>query len=82
MDFLRRLTHWVVSLEESDASPVYEEGIHDEEAIVKTAKLEELLHFKTTSTKIVVGQDVKDYPKMPMDWYRNKDEQAHITEAV
>ena len=43
--------------------------------------LEEPLHFKTTLTRIVVGQDVKDYPKVPADWYRNKYEQTHVTEA-
>ena len=29
---------------------------------------------------VVVGQDVKDYPKVPADWYRKKDEQAYVTE--
>ena len=48
---------------------------------MKAEKLEEPLHFKTMSTGIVVGQDVKDYPKIPTDWYRNKDEQVHVTEA-
>ena len=57
------------------------DGIQDEEVIVEAARLEEPLHFKTTSTGIVVGQDVEDYPKMPADWYRNKDEQTHVSEA-
>ena len=43
---------------------VHVNGIQDEEAIIDAAKLEEPLHFKTTSTNIVVGQDVKDYPKV------------------
>ena len=36
---------------------------------------------RLTSTGSVVGQDVKNYPKVPADWYKNKDEQVHITEA-
>ena len=51
------------------------------EATVEVSKLEESLHFKTTSTGIVVGHDVKDYSNVPADWYRNKDEQTHVTEA-
>ena len=75
------LTPWVDSKEKSDVTLVHVDGTHDEEPIVKAARLKEPLHFKTTSTRIVVGQDVKDYPKMPADWYRNKDEQAHLTEV-
>ena len=75
------LTPWVDSMEESDVSLVHVDGTQDEEAIMEAEKLEEPLHFKTTSTGIVVGQDVKDYPKVPADWYRNKDEQVHVTEA-
>ena len=75
------LTHWVDNMEESGVSLVHVDGIQDEEAIVEAARLEEHLHFKTTSTKIVVGQDVKDYPMIPANWFRNKDEQAHVTEA-
>ena len=43
--------------------------------------MEERLHFKTTSTGIIVGQDVKDYPKVPPDWYRNMTEQTHVSEV-
>ena len=32
-------------------------------------------------TGIVADQDVKDYLKVPPDWYRNKDEQTHVSEA-
>ena len=73
------LTPWIDSVE--DVSLIYVDGTHDEEAIVEAARLEEPLHFKTTSMGIVVGQDVKDFPKMPPDWYRNKDEQTHVLEA-
>ena len=52
--------------------------VHDE-AIVEVSKLEEPLHFKTTSTGIVVGPNVKDYPNVPADWYRNQDEQTHVS---
>ena len=75
------LTSWVDSLEESDISLVHVDGSQDEEAIVEASRLEEPLHFKTTSTRIMVGQDVKDYPKVPADWYRNKYEQTHVTIA-
>ena len=56
------------------------DGTQHDEAIVEASKLEEPLHFKTTSTNIVVGHDVKDYPDVPADWYRNKDEQIHVVE--
>ena len=35
------------------------------EVLGDSALLEEPLHFKTTSTGIVVGEDVKDYSKSP-----------------
>ena len=57
------------------------DGTQEENAIMEIEKLKEPLHFKTTSTEIVIGQDVKDYPHVPADWYRNKDEQVHVTEA-
>jgi hypothetical protein len=68
-------------MEESDVSLVHVDGTQDEDAIMEMEKLEESLHFKTTSTGIVVGQDVKDYPPVLTDWYRNKEEQVHVTEA-
>ena len=75
------LTPWVDSVEESDVSLVYVDGTQDEDATVETPRLEEPLHFKTTSTRIMVGQYVTDYPKVPLDWYKNKDEQTHVSEA-
>ena len=75
------LTPWVDSVEKSDVNLVHVDGTQDEEAIMEAEKLEEPLHFKTTSTEIVVGRDVKDYPHVPADWYKNKDEQIHVTEA-
>ena len=62
-------------------SLVHVDATQDEEAIVKAARLEEPVHFKTTPTGGMVGQDVKDHPKLPPDWYRNKDEQVHVSEA-
>ena len=56
-------------------------GTQDEEAIIDATKLQKLLHFKTTSTSIVVGQDVKDYPKVPPYWYKKITEQIHVSEA-
>ena len=54
-------------MEESDISLVHVEGTQDEEAIVEAARLEQPLHFKATSTKIVVEQDVKDYLNVSTD---------------
>ena len=67
-------------MEENDVNLVHVDDTHDEEASVEAARLEELLHFKITSMGMV-GQDVKDYPKVPLDWYRNKDEKIHVSEA-
>ncbi|OAE23992.1 hypothetical protein AXG93_1330s1010 [Marchantia polymorpha subsp. ruderalis] len=56
------------------------DGTQEEENTVQPAKLEEPLHFKTTSTGILVGQDVRDYPQVPPDWYRSSEEQTHVAE--
>ena len=48
------------------------DGTQDEEAMLELSKLEEPLHFKTTSTGIVVGHDVQDYPNVPLYWYRTQ----------
>ena len=42
------------------------DGTKEEEAVIELKKLEPL-HFKTTLTVILVGHDVKDYPKVPPD---------------
>ena len=60
---------------------VHVDGTQEEEAIIEMDKLEEPLHFKTTSTGILVGHDVKDYPQVPPDWYQNTEEQTHVTEG-
>ena len=39
------------------------------------------MHFKTTSTGIIVGHDIKDYPNIPPGWYRSTDNQTHVTEG-
>jgi hypothetical protein len=69
------------SVDEGDVSLVHVDETQDEEAIIEASRLEEPLHFKTTSTGIMPSQDVRDYPKVPPDWYRNKDEQTHVLEA-
>ena len=56
------------------------DGTQNKEAMLKLENLEEPLHFKTTSAGIVVGHNVKDYHKVPPDWYRNTEEQTHVTE--
>jgi hypothetical protein len=72
---------WVDCVVEGDVSLMHVDRTQDEEAIFKASRLEEPLHFKTMSTRIVAGQNIKDYPKVPPDWYRNKDEQTHVLKA-
>ena len=75
------LTPWVDGVDEGEINAIHVDGTQDDEAILEASKLEEPLHFKTTSTGIIVGHDIKDYPNVPADWYRNKDEQTHISEG-
>ena len=75
------LTHCVDSVDDCEVNLVPVDETQDDEAIVKASKLEEPLHFKTTSTGIVVGHDLKDYPDVPADWYRNEDEQVDVMKA-
>lgn len=77
---LKGLTPWVDSVDGDKVNVIHVDGTQDDEAILEASKLEEPLHFRTTSTGIVVGQDVKDYPNVPADWYRIKDEQTHVSE--
>ena len=65
------MTPWVDVVEECGIGLVYVDGTQYVEVLGDSALLEKPLHFKTTSTGIVVGEDVKDYPKVPPDWYRN-----------
>ena len=74
------LTPWIDDVEVSDVSLVHVDGTQDEEAMLKLSKLETPLHFKTTSTGIIVGHDVKDCPNVPNDWYRNTEEQTRVVE--
>ena len=75
------LTPWVDGIEECSVGLVHIDGTKDKEAIFEAAKLKEPLHFKTTSTSILVDQDVKDYPKVPPDWYKNTMEQTHVSKV-
>ena len=75
------MTPCVDSVEESDINLVHVDGTQEKDAIMEIEKLEEHLLFKTTSTEIVVGQDVKDYSHVPTDWYKNKDEQVDVMET-
>ena len=74
------LTPWIDDVDVSDVSLVHVYGTQDEEAMLELSNLETPLHFKTTSTGIVVGHDVKDYPNDPNDWYRNIEEQTRVVE--
>ena len=64
---LGELTPWVDSVEENDVSLEHMDRIQDEGAIIEVARLEEPLDFKITSKAIVVGQDIKDYPNVPIN---------------
>ena len=75
------LTPWVDEVGEVEVGVVHVDGTQEDEAIIELEKLEERLHFKTTSTGILVGHDVKDYLKVPPDWYWNTEEQTHMTEV-
>ena len=75
------LTSWVEEVGKVEVEAVHVDGTQEEEAIMEMDKLEEPLYFKTTSTGIMVGHDVKDYFKVPPDWYRNTEEQTHFTEG-
>ena len=77
----KRPTPWVDEVGEMEVGVVHVDGTQEEEAIIEVEKLEEPLHFKMTSTGISVGHDVKDYPKVPPDWYRNTEEQTHVTDG-
>ena len=55
---------------------VHVDGTQDKEAMLELSKLEEPLHFQTHSTEFIVGHDVKDYPNVPPDWYRNTEDQT------
>ena len=61
------LTPWLDDIELSDVSLVHEDGTQDEEAMLEFSKLEPPLHFKTTSTGIIAGHNIKDYPDAPND---------------
>ena len=76
-----RLTPWKNEVGEVEIGVVHMDGTQEEEAILELEKLEEPLDFKTTSTGILVAHDVKDYPKVPPDWYRNIEEKTHVTEG-
>ena len=75
------MTPWVDEVGEVEIGMVHMDGIQKEEAVPELEKLEEALHFKTTSTGTLVGHDVKDYPKVLPDWYKNTEEQTHLTEG-
>ena len=51
------------------------------EVLPDKSLLDNPLHFKTKFTWITVGEDVKDYPYVPPDWYRNTTEQSHVSDS-
>ena len=75
------LTLWVDEVGEVEVGVVHVDGTQEEEAVLELEKLEEPLHFQTTSTRIALGHNVKDYPKVLPGWYRNTEEQTHGTEG-
>ena len=46
---------------------VHVDGSQDGKGLCECAYLEEPLHFKTASSRIVLGKHVKDYPQVPPD---------------
>ena len=75
------LTPWIDSVDDGEVNLIHMDGTQEENAIMEIEKLEEPLHFNTTSIGIVVGQDVNDYPHAPSDWYRIKGEQVDVMKA-
>ena len=73
------LTPWIDEVREMKVVVVQVDGTQKEEAIIEVEKLGEPLHFKTISIGILVGHDVKDYLKVHPDWYKNTQEQTHVT---
>ena len=65
---------------EVDAFAVEVDGTLEIEVLPDKSLLEKPLHFKTTSTGITVGEDVKDYPYVPPNWYWNTTEQSHVSD--
>lgn len=78
---MNTLLERIDGIEELDVSLVHVDGTQDEEVMLELAKLEKPLYFKITSNGFVVGHDVKDYPKVPPDLYRNMEEHTHVLEA-
>ena len=68
-------------MEEEEELAVHVDGTQEIKILPDTLRLKNPLHFKTTSTGITVGEDVKDYPHVPADWYRNTNEQTHVAHA-
>ena len=75
------LTPWVDDVGEEEVLAVHVDDTQEVEILPDTSRLENPLLFKTTSTGIIVGEDVKDYPHVPTDWYRNTNEQTHIAQT-
>ena len=75
------LTPWIDDVREEEALAVNVDGTHDVKILLDGSLLENPLHFKIASMGIMIGKDVKDYPHVPADWYRNTTEQSHVTEA-
>ena len=74
------LTPWLDDIELSDVSLVHVDETQYEEAMLELSKLESPLHFGTISTGIIAGHNIKDYPNVPNDWYRDTKEQTRVVE--
>ena len=72
------LTPWVDEVTEGEVLTMHVDGTQEVEILPDKSFAENPLHFKTTSTGIIVGEDVKDYPNVPADWYRNTTKQSHV----
>lgn len=74
-----RLTPLVDNVAKKNVFTVQVDGTQKLKAFLENIPLGNSLHFKTTP--ITVGEDVKYYPHVPVDWYRCPIEQTHMAES-
>lgn len=75
------LTPWIDDVREEEVFAVHVDDTQEVKIIPNMSVLDNPLHFKTTSTGITVGEDVKDSPHVSTDCYRNTTKQSHVAKA-
>lgn len=68
----------LTSLIEVDVHLIGIEDVEGVEVLEGSEHLGRSLKFKTGSSGITVGEDVFSYPNVPLDWYRDNNEQSHV----